>query len=629
MEIRFLKNEDLSKISHIDRKRNTKKTLEEHIKEIKFLGEKLKEFFDFDYKLFECLAEFHDIGKLNKLWDIEDKNKGRKINHSEYSMYYTFKNYKDILKEFLGEKYFLVLLFLIYRHHTLLDKKALVPIRIRDLRIRREMSDKVFKEIKEAIKSLSFSEKIKIVDSFGIFKFCDSLSAKFLAKEKEIDKILSEFKRKKEIINSISEKEKFLKNYIKNEKGFKIDYNKLEYQKNLSKYDEMLFVAPTGWGKTVSSILFGKNRLFITLPTITAIRDFYKKLEFFGAEMYFYLYDAYVEYGDFFNLKHEYTEKEENLIKEREINLWFSQIFFNPIMITTIDQILLTFLQSGKYYLRRYNFQNSSIICDEVHLLTPQMLYFLLHFYKIYKHQYNLRLLLTSATLPKAIIEFIKKDILPSIEIVQLIDEYKKLRRVLFKYFEYDIVKWLKENIDFFEKIENKKIVIILNTVRKAQEVYRILKERYKDSVILLHSRFITKDRFEKEEKFKNYKIVVSTQVVEVSLDFSWDFLLTELASLPSLVQRFGRVNRYYNKTDEINVYIFKPEEFEKTERVYPYDIEDLQISEKILKEVENDLKSEYDLIEKLNKHYTYQDFKRKLKEFVYYDMDIEKLLKY
>ena len=76
---------------------------------------------------------------------------------------------------------------------------------------------------------------------------------------------------------------------------------------------------------------------------------------------------------------------------------------------------------------------------------------------------------------------------------------------------------------------------------------------------MLIHSRFKRGDRVTLETKLKtefngdqslqfgnglNPCIVVSTQVVEVSLDISFDRMITQCAPLDSLIQRFGRVNR-------------------------------------------------------------------------------------
>lgn len=63
-----------------------------------------------------------------------------------------------------------------------------------------------------------------------------------------------------------------------------------------------------------------------------------------------------------------------------------------------------------------------------------------------------------------------------------------------------------------------------------------------------------------KEGQIDRADILISTQVAEVSLDISFDCLITELAPIPSLVQRFGRVNRYGKNAIETNVYVSKPE---------------------------------------------------------------------
>jgi CRISPR-associated endonuclease/helicase Cas3 len=91
--------------------------------------------------------------------------------------------------------------------------------------------------------------------------------------------------------------------------------------------------------------------------------------------------------------------------------------------------------------------------------------------------------------------------------------------------------------------------------------VYTVLEAalaaRYPDGgfeLILLHSRFNSRDRSQKETLIlertgvgsdrQGRTIVVATQVVEVSLNIDLDTLYTEAAPLEALLQRFGRVNR-------------------------------------------------------------------------------------
>jgi CRISPR-associated endonuclease/helicase Cas3 len=116
------------------------------------------------------------------------------------------------------------------------------------------------------------------------------------------------------------------------------------------------------------------------------------------------------------------------------------------------------------------------------------------------------------------------------------------------------------------DKLANKKVLIIVNTIKKAQEIYQELKEQGVEDLHLLHSRFTRKDRMIKEDQIQELGKIdknetgvwVTTQIVEASLDIDFDLLLTELSEVCGLFQRMGRVYRNRNLENEaVNVYVF------------------------------------------------------------------------
>ena len=116
------------------------------------------------------------------------------------------------------------------------------------------------------------------------------------------------------------------------------------------------------------------------------------------------------------------------------------------------------------------------------------------------------------------------------------------------------------------ENSKNKKVLIIVNTINKAIEIYEKLKEEIVSNVNLLHSRFIQADRSGKERNIKEFSknrneagIWITTQIVEASLDIDFDMLYTEMSTLYSLFQRLGRCYRgreYGENTPNVKIYI-------------------------------------------------------------------------
>jgi CRISPR-associated endonuclease/helicase Cas3 len=89
--------------------------------------------------------------------------------------------------------------------------------------------------------------------------------------------------------------------------------------------------------------------------------------------------------------------------------------------------------------------------------------------------------------------------------------------------------------------------IVICNRVNRAQAVFQELQKLVQDAPLLLHSRYRAKERKELNENLYKFKsgIIVSTQAIEAGVDISARTMFTELAPWSSLVQRFGRCNRY------------------------------------------------------------------------------------
>lgn len=103
--------------------------------------------------------------------------------------------------------------------------------------------------------------------------------------------------------------------------------------------------------------------------------------------------------------------------------------------------------------------------------------------------------------------------------------------------------------------------LVILNRVARAQGLFEALRERLAKMVeaapelALIHARMRPCDRAGHEAvlfgaEAEAGRIVVATQTVEAGVDVSARVLFTELAPWDSLVQRFGRCNRYGEQTD-------------------------------------------------------------------------------
>jgi CRISPR-associated endonuclease/helicase Cas3 len=98
--------------------------------------------------------------------------------------------------------------------------------------------------------------------------------------------------------------------------------------------------------------------------------------------------------------------------------------------------------------------------------------------------------------------------------------------------------------------------LVVLNNVSRAQQLFQLLRKARTDKTdLLIHARFRPIERTEQARRLRNEssvdRIVVATQAIEAGVDISSKVLFTELAPWASLVQRFGRCNRYGECNEE------------------------------------------------------------------------------
>lgn len=100
------------------------------------------------------------------------------------------------------------------------------------------------------------------------------------------------------------------------------------------------------------------------------------------------------------------------------------------------------------------------------------------------------------------------------------------------------------------EHAPESRTLVIVNTVRRAQAIFRaLMKKKSKARILMLHSRFRREDRERiltelQRDPIGAGTIGVCTQVLEAGVDISCRRLITDIAPMSSMIQRFGRCNR-------------------------------------------------------------------------------------
>jgi len=337
------------------------------------------------------------------------------------------------------------------------------------------------------------------------------------------------------------------------------------------------FRLPTGDGKTETSLLatpIEASKVVYSLPTITTTEAMRRRFEaVFGEDMVSFshsmLFLSLYYRGELSKkLLHHYAMK--------------------PVFVSTVDQILLAFLNYPRFPVRELALRGAHWIIDEIHTYSPYTLSLIINAIEHAMRYLNTRVTVMSATLPRLLAEELeKRGLRPLISPKSVENRYRSRKRVEVEVRDEPLLSAV-------DKIAREKgrVLVVANTVKRARDFYRVLKGK-RDDVYLFHSRFINEDKRKKMGQVERIEkgILVATQVIEVSLDIDYDVMYTEAAPIDALVQRFGRVNRRGLRHGR--AYIFEPE---GRNAHLPYDREVFNASLDFLKELEG-IESEFDLL--------------------------------
>ena len=288
-----------------------------------------------------------------------------------------------------------------------------------------------------------------------------------------------------------------------------------------------------------------------------------------------------------------------------------SKYLLRPISLTTVDTFSLTLFgiapedlevalgyydgtltrSMGHYLFSRSMALLSDVILDEVHLVSDmtKSLSFLIALIWI-AAGHGMRLILMSATIPKALEELLRREGENiGLEFAKFSEnpdnrflEERRAKKYDFSLEKLDngkfekILEWLKEG----RKEGFRRSIVVFNTVSEAVKFYEIARERLdveKSRMLLIHSRFTEEDKEEKRRRIEELKkldeyLIVATQVIEAGVDISSDLFISDLAPASSLIQRLGRFLRYDEKEGKIYLW-YEDEKREKYKGVYYLDL--------------------------------------------------------
>lgn len=534
------------------------------IKNYNLLKDLYEDKIDIDWQVLLLACLYHDLGKTYK--GFQEMVRGEKLTRERIPHGYLSACFlgKDKILD-LGRERAGILANAIFHHHY----RGVVNDQIKDLiskeigNLKMDANDFKYERLEGIGEDIS-SIVLRIIKEDPHSEFSQEERKKYLMTKGLLNRIdyaaSGHFTIENENNFLISDLEEYKKTW-----GEDADFNEL--QKFMLKHQDenVVAVAETGYGKTEAGLLWiGDNKGFFTLPLRSAINSIYDRIRNeiiredgdISNKLAILHSDSLNEYMGRVNLDEKSLKLSDLQVldyneKGRQLTL--------PLNICTLDQIFDVVYKYQGFESKLASLSYSKIVIDELQMYGADLIAYLIKGLEMVT-ELGGKFSIITATLPPFILDLLRSR---NIEFIEPDHPYFNERRIRHR------IKLHKEEINndiIEEKYEDNKVLVIVNTVKKAQELYEGLKVKYGSQVNLFHSGFIKKDRFEKENRILKFGdkdreesgIWICTQVAEASLDIDFDILITELSDLNGLFQRMGRCYRNRNLDgDEANIIVF------------------------------------------------------------------------
>lgn len=275
-----------------------------------------------------------------------------------------------------------------------------------------------------------------------------------------------------------------------------------------------------------------------------------------------------------------------------EVNPWFQgnkRALLADFCIGTVDQFLMASLRRKHFMLRHLGLVGKVVVIDECHAYDAYMNEYLERSLQ-WMAAYGVPVILLSATLP-----FERRKALVECYVKAYSRYYLKKKKPEITYLQsgwekntaYPLLTWTDGEVVaqavIGQSIPDKTVginrvddvpgmvrmlderlqeggcaCIIANTVKAAQRIYEECRKGLENvSLLLYHAQFTMPDRYKKEQELlekmgknsrdadRNRFILIGTQVLEQSLDYDADIMVTQLCPMDLLLQRMGRLHRH------------------------------------------------------------------------------------